>query len=168
MRRKSQVCQKQPLSSPLVTIFDEQNDLKFSHEGVRSIVKVVLSHYEIDTDEVILNFVDTKSICSLHKEYFDDPTVTDCITFPIDGTDPTSTPSLIGEIFICPETGIKHDPENPHRELALYVIHGLLHLIGYDDLTEEDQKVMREEECKCLILLEKEKVVLTNSQALYI
>lgn len=168
MQRKSPVCQKQPLSSPIVTIFDEQNDLEFSYEGVRSIVKIVLSHYEVDTDEVILHFVDTKSICSLHDEYFDDPSVTDCITFPIDGRDPITSPSIMGEIFICPQTGVKHDPNNPHQELALYVIHGLLHLIGYNDLTEEDQKIMREQERNCLDLLEKEKVVLTNPHSLYI
>ncbi len=167
MGRESPVCQKQLPSSLSVTIFDEQNDLKLSHTEIRDVTALVLSHYSVKTDEVILHFVDTPTICKLHDQFFNDPTTTDCITLPIDGPNPISSPSLLGEVFICPKTGIDYDPEHPHDEVFLYIIHGLLHLIGYDDIQEEDEKIMRKEEVVCLKLLEQQKMVWANQPTVY-
>ncbi|MBM3201922.1 MAG: rRNA maturation RNase YbeY [Chlamydiae bacterium] len=165
MGTKSQACPKLPPSN--VIIFDEQNDLSFSHEEVKGVVTTVLTHYHVKTDEVVLHFVDTKTICTLHEEYFSDPSVTDCITFPIDGPEPQTSPSILGEAFICPKTGIAYNPSSPYEELTLYIVHCLLHLIGYDDIEPEDEKVMREQERICLDLLKKEKKILTNGAATY-
>jgi probable rRNA maturation factor len=165
MGRKSQACQKLPPSN--VVIVDDQNDLHFCHEEAKAVITTLLSQYNIQTDEVVFHFVDTETICQLHDSYFSDPTVTDCITFPIDGIDSSVSPSVLGEAFICPQTGIAYNPESPYEELTLYIVHCFLHLIGYDDIDEEDRKIMRQEERNCLNLLKKEKKILTNGTAIY-
>jgi probable rRNA maturation factor len=152
-----------PLSS--VTIFDQQSDLPFSHQEVEGVVRAVLSHYKVVTDQVSLHFVDTKTICALHEEYFNDPSVTDCITFPIDEPGAPS-PSILGEVFICPQTALTQDPTAPYEELTLYIVHTLLHLLGYDDQGAEE-KLMREQERNCMEMLRMQKKILSNQPSVY-
>ena len=55
-----------------------------------------------------------------------------------------------GEIFICvPEVkrnAIRHADSNFEQEMKRVILHGLLHLIGYNDVTKEEKKIMREKE----------------------
>ncbi len=98
------------------------------------------------TDEVNLHFVTTCVISSLHEEYFSDPTTTDCISFPIDGPEKRDGHHVLGEVFVCPQTAIdycKKHGGDPSQETTLYVVHGLLHLLGYDDLSEKEKRKMR-------------------------
>lgn len=98
-----------------------------------------------------VNFVDVDTICSLHDEYFGDPSQTDCISFPLDGEEEEYR--VLGEIFVCPKTAIEYAKEHdgdPYEELLLYIIHGLLHLIGLDDIEPEDREEMRRREQKHL------------------
>lgn len=56
----------------------------------------------------------------------------------------------MGEIFICPEVGAEYDPLNPLGEISLYIVHGILHLLGFDDQTDAEIQQMREEEKKLI------------------
>ena len=88
-------------------------------------------------------FVSEKKIGKLHQEFFDDPSPTDCITFPIDRT-------YSGDLFICPSIAKRYDTKAPYQEILLYVVHGLLHLVGYDDLDSKNRRIMRKMEKKCM------------------
>jgi probable rRNA maturation factor len=60
---------------------------------------------------------------------------------------------VLGEVFVCPETAIHYVKSNGgdvYQELTLYTVHGLLHLIGYDDIEDEDRVLMRKEETRYL------------------
>ena len=64
---------------------------------------------------------------------------------------------VLGNVIVCPETAvdfIKLHGGNFYHEVTLYVIHGLLHLIGYDDIDEEDRALMKSEEARYLEHLE--------------
>ncbi|MDR0676007.1 MAG: rRNA maturation RNase YbeY, partial [Elusimicrobiota bacterium] len=64
-------------------------------------------------------------------------------------------PVLVGDIFICPEQAdrqAKNFGNSFDKEIALLLIHGLLHLIGFDDITLQDQKIMRSAEKEMLEL----------------
>ena len=80
------------------------------------------------------------------------------MSFPIDPpSEDRDFHHVLGEIFVCPKVAVEYALENdldPHKELTLYVIHALLHLIGYDDIDESDRKKMREEEKRCLSIVE--------------
>lgn len=112
---------------------------------MESIVTKVLDFEDCVCDEVSLFFVETEEICQLHEQYFHDPSPTDCISFPMDKEAVGGT-FVLGEVFVCPETAIKYVEEkggDASQEMILYVIHGLLHLLGYDDIDEGDRAQMR-------------------------
>lgn len=130
-----------------ILIENTQQDLPFSNESIEPIVQAFLDLEKISADEVSINFVDTTTICSLHEQYFDDPSTTDCISFPLDDEDEEYR--VLGEIFVCPQTAVDYAREHdgdPYEEVALYIIHGLLHLIGLDDIEPDEREEMRNRE----------------------
>jgi probable rRNA maturation factor len=138
-----------------IELYNEQDDLSLNLEKIQSLIPLILDLHQIKTDEITLYFVDDPTMCELHEEFFNDPSPTDCMTFPVDGTSPATPgmPHILGEIFVCPLTAIRYTAENggnPQDELLLYIIHGILHLIGYDDIEEDDRKKMRVEEARTL------------------
>ena len=89
-----------------------------------------------DSVEVVL--IDDAEIARVHGEFMDDPTPTDVITFPY---------GAAGEVLVSVETAARQAAEFGQeftRELALYLVHGLLHLCGYEDATDEGGRRMVE------------------------
>lgn len=135
-----------------ISVLQEQIDLPISSLSVQSLIIDFLKFHNVNCDELAVHLVDTPTICKLHAEFFDDPSPTDCITFPMDDEDETDY-RVLGEVFICPHTAILYVAEHggdPYQEATLYVVHGLLHLIGFDDINEEDRVIMRQEEQRYL------------------
>lgn len=112
-------------------------------------------------EAVQLNFVDRETICRLHAEYFDDPSETDVITFPAPfpcsfmaaGRSPLPGPALFGEIYICIDVALdqaKRYGASIDEELSRLALHGILHLLGFDDLQPKARRRMRELERRFL------------------
>lgn len=123
-------------------IFNAQKDLALSIKGARSIVNAVLSLEKASHEDGSVYFVDQKKISALHAEFFSDPSPTDCISFPMDQ-------EHLGEIFVCPRTAIEYVAKkggDVYEEVALYLIHGILHCLGYDDLEPAAKRIMRKKE----------------------
>jgi probable rRNA maturation factor len=143
-----------------ITIYNRQKDLPIPIPSIKKKVQLLLTHLDVETDEVILHFVSRKTICEVHAEHFSDPSPTDCMSFPIDPPQKKTEgfhPHLLGEIFICPSVAIEYASkrkQDPYQETLLYVVHGILHLLGYDDQTPSERKQMRKKEKECLMLLE--------------
>lgn len=135
-----------------VCILNQQSSLKFLETPLQALVESVLSEEGQSCDELALHFVETAEICRLHADFFNDPSTTDCISFPIDiDSEMGDEYRVLGEVFVCPETAINYAKEhnsNPYEELTLYVVHGLLHLLAYDDIEDEDRVLMREAETR--------------------
>lgn len=149
--------------------YDSQSSLKISPLRVQLLAETLLEFKQIQTDEVIFHFIDKKTISELHEEFFKDPSPTDCISFPIDRpNDDSGGHHILGEVFVCPQVAIEYAEEHnlsPHSELSMYIIHGLLHLLGYDDLSTSDEKIMREEEKRCMkYLRQKNALIDENSE----
>ena len=146
-----------------VTVFNDQDDLSLSQQSVVSCVQEILK--PVSYQEVIVHFVSKETIKKLHKEHFNDESSTDCITLPIDPPGPEC--EILGEVFVCPKVALEYANENgldPYQECTLYVIHGLLHLIGFADLEEDEIVKMREMESHCLNLLSQENLILTPAK----
>jgi probable rRNA maturation factor len=130
-----------------IHLSNKQKDLKIISKNIKALVKNFLSLEKTTCHEVSIHFVDEKTICQLHQQFFNDPSPTDCISLPMDDEDEPYR--VLGEIFVCPKAAVdyaeKHQTD-PQRELCLYVIHGLLHLIGYDDIDPKDRAKMRRAE----------------------
>jgi len=150
-----------------IQCYNSQSLIPISIEQVQNLIISFLEMKGIQTDEIVVHFVDKKAISKLHNDFFDDPSPTDCISFPIDSPAEYSpnTHHILGEIFICPEIALEYSQEHQidlYKEISLYVIHGLLHLLGYDDVNPTDEKLMREEEAKGLKYMEEINVKLTT------
>ena len=85
-------------------------------------------------------FCDNDKLNSFKQEYFDDDVLTDIITFPIKNDN-----NLEAEIYISVEMAQINADEfkvSLNNELSRLIIHGVLHLTGFNDNTEESKKIM--------------------------
>ena len=88
---------------------------------------------------------DDELMVELHRDYLDDPTPTDVITFDL-GADDDPAGGAAAELYIGVEEAHRVAEERGvrwQRELVLYVVHGVLHLCGFDDHSDEDSHAMR-------------------------
>ncbi len=100
-------------------------------------------------------------IHGLNRQYRDKDCPTDVLSFALnEGDEPDIVDGpeevLLGDIIISIETATRQAEEYAHsleRELAYLTIHGMMHLLGYDHMTEEDKEEMRQEEEHVLSLL---------------
>ncbi|MBI2743183.1 MAG: rRNA maturation RNase YbeY [Chlamydiales bacterium] len=146
------------------TIYNKQRSLRISKTSAKASVLATLDFLGLSCDEISVHFVSEKEISALHLHYFDDPTPTDTISFPIDAPgERTISTCHLGEVFICPAVAIKYAKKNgldPYQETTLYLVHGILHLIGFDDLTPEEKKEMRAQERRCMKSLQQKNALL--------
>jgi len=102
-----------------------------------------------DEAEVAVSFVTSEEIQEINHQYRNKDSVTDVISFALEeGEDDFEDPSeirVLGDIIICIERAREQAQDYGHsfeRELGFLSLHGLLHLLGYDHMTEEEEKVM--------------------------
>lgn len=130
-----------------VSVYNAQKDLKISRHSVQRAVLLALEYHHVVCDEVAIHFVTNHRMCTLHQEFFDDPSPTDCITFPYKRDH--SQYYFFGEIFVCPKTAFNYVAVHGgdlYKEVTLYMIHGILHLLGFDDMNNKDRKIMQAKE----------------------
>jgi len=135
-----------------VHIFNEQTDLKIPQRKIKPLVLSVLEHFNQQYDEVSLYFVSKEKIEQMHLIHFDDPGFTDCISFPMDVENDMASKlnyKILGEIFVCPLAAIEYANEHntppnqdPYHELSTLIVHGMLHLLGYQDTTPKLKEQM--------------------------
>lgn len=128
-----------------VYIYNRQKDLPISRNLISDVANQVVSLEQKRYDEVSIYFVTRRAISKMHFEYFNDDSATDCISFPMDSENEIGY-RVLGEVFVCPQVAIEYaanHQQEPEKEIILYVVHGLLHLLGYDDITAADRKKMR-------------------------
>jgi probable rRNA maturation factor len=127
-------------------VADNQRVVELDPRTLRRIVRTVLAGEGVADAEVSLAFVEDKTIHRLNKRFLNHDEPTDVITFPLSAP---GDDTLSGEVVISTETAdrVARALGHPvHAEVALYLIHGLLHLCGYDDLNAADRQRMRRRE----------------------
>ncbi len=138
----------------VISIYNFQKDLQLNKSSIKALVQKILNYLKISHKNLSVYFVTKKKISQLHETYFQDPSPTDCISFPMNDEDD------LGEIFVCPRIAMEYAGKknlDPTQETLLYIIHGILHLIGYDDLEEKQRRAMRKMEKKCMAHLRDQK-----------
>jgi len=133
-----------------ISVSCPQETVAVDRKRMRKVTETVLSGEGIDNAEISLAFVDNQTIQQLNRRYLEHDEPTDVLSFPVsDG--PKN--KLGGELVIGAEVARAEAESRGHRfdaELALYVIHGLLHLCDYDDKTAEGRARMRAKEKRYL------------------
>jgi probable rRNA maturation factor len=118
--------------------------------------RICLDHGR-DDGLLSLVIVDDPTIQRLNREFLGHDYATDAITFPLDDGAGSMPDGPFGEIVVSAETARREARRRggaPERELALYAIHGALHLAGYDDAAPAAKRRMRARERRYLALFD--------------
>ncbi|MCE1248569.1 MAG: rRNA maturation RNase YbeY [Firmicutes bacterium] len=139
------------------------NDAEYKQISEDSIRDLALKIYEASgiegKGEVSLTFLSDEEIQQLNKDYRQIDKPTDVLTFPqsegmdIPMPDDENFEPLIGDIIISVETAERQAAEQGHpfsKEVAVLLIHGILHLHGFDHIEDEDYEKMKAEEDRIL------------------
>jgi probable rRNA maturation factor len=156
-------------------VADEQSDHPVAVERWSQLARSVLAAEGVVADtEVSLLFVDEATIASLNQRFLDHEGPTDVLSFPIEdefdrsgrspdegGTGPGSIEAdtgrllLLGDVVICPSVAERNAVEHAvtfDDEIALLVVHGILHLLGMDHVVDQEAERMEQREQQLLDL----------------
>ncbi len=127
------------------------------YDGLNAVARL---HGLTDMTEVDITIVDDEEIHTLNRDYRNVDRPTDVLSFALDEGEEEEPElldgpeeHLLGDIIISAETAQRQGEEFGHgleREIVYLAVHGLLHLLGYDHMTDEDKKVMRAKEEEAL------------------
>ena len=136
-----------PLSPilPTIHITNCQKTLPIARRRMRVAVLAILRDANVDDAEISIAIVDDPTIARLHRQFLDDPDPTDVLSFVLE----RSEGCLEGEVVVSADTAKANAAQyksTPADELLRYVIHGALHLVGYDDATPRQRAAMRKKE----------------------
>lgn len=124
-----------------ITIFNDYQGLVIKPDGVKQLVEAILKAEGFVAESINVIFVTDDFLRIMHRDFLDDNTLTDVITFNL------SESGLVdGEIYISVDRAEAHARTfnvTIGEELARLIIHGMLHLKGYDDQTAPEQQKMR-------------------------
>ncbi len=128
-----------------IKIADDQQNLMLDHARLRIVIESVLRGEGIDEADISLAIVDDPQIHELNRRFLDHDEPTDVLSFVLE-----QRPGYLeGEIVVSADTAAARAVQfnwPPQDELLLYVVHGTLHLAGYDDQTPELRAEMRRRE----------------------
>jgi probable rRNA maturation factor len=156
-----------------VFVSDEQSAVDVDLARCVRLARLALAEERIPDDaEVALIFVDEDAIADLNRRFLDGAAATDVLAFPIDDdlvpggrrpdeggrgpgspSEPDEPPVVLGDVVICPTVAARQAPEHLATfddELALLVVHGILHLLNYDHAEEQEAVAMRRRERELL------------------
>lgn len=123
-----------------INLYNNYGDIDLKTEDIILDIENVFNLFFNNDKEVSLILVDDEEITNINNQYRNKNNITDVISFE-DETDP----EYLGDIFICVskifEQALSYGHSN-EREFAFLLTHGLLHLLGYDHMNEEDEKIM--------------------------
>jgi probable rRNA maturation factor len=112
------------------------------------VIKFACKHLKIENPLLNIVIVDNKKIREINRDYRNKDAVTDVISFAFEEVKDVNYEDVrfLGEIYISYERCVEQAADFGHsvkREFCYLAVHGLLHLLGYDHMNEEDKKVMR-------------------------
>ena len=128
-------------AGPTVLVSDRQAE-RVDADALARLAADVLAAEGRGDDELSLSFVGEDEMADLHVRYMDEPGPTDVLSFPLDED------GLLGDVVICPAVAARANPEHPENELRLLVVHGVLHLLGYDHEADDQRAAMWERQAR--------------------
>ena len=132
-------------------------ELEFSQEieeNVRAAAEKTAELYDVPTAEVSITLTNNEYIHKLNLEYRKIDRPTDVLSFALNESEEPDVEggpdvNVLGDIIISVERANEQAEEYGHslkREMAFLTVHGMLHLLGYDHMEEEERKEMEEEQ----------------------
>lgn len=133
-------------------VSDEQGAVVLDVVRLRDLALAVLVDHGVPSGELSLSFVDEDTITQLNQRYLEGVGPTDVLAFPLDAH-PTEwsgasddVPVLLGDVAVCPALAARNAAARSvptDEELALLVVHGVLHVLGMDHAEPDEAAAMR-------------------------
>lgn len=132
-------------------LFDNATDFNLDEDLIKKVIKASLDYEGIKDDaEVSFTLTDNNTIHMLNKKHRGIDRPTDVLSFPLidfseETVNDTNGTLYLGDIIISIEKALSQAKEYGHsieRELGFLTAHSMLHLLGYDHMTEDEEKVM--------------------------
>jgi len=127
-------------------IINETNKEIKELEEVNNLIEYALKHENLENVFFNIIIVDNKKIREINRDYRNKDAYTDVISFALEDYDDIKTEfRMLGDIYISIDKANGQAIEYNHsllRELGFLSIHGLLHLLGYDHMKEDEEKIM--------------------------
>ena len=125
----------------------EDNELYNDYEYLYDVLDHTLKNQSVDNAIFSVIFVEDEEIHTMNRDYRGVDRVTDVISFAFEDNNDLvyNEIRMLGDIYICIPQMKRQAESYAHsekRELSFLAVHGLLHLLGYDHMNEEDEKVM--------------------------
>jgi probable rRNA maturation factor len=125
----------------------EDNELYNDYEYLYDVLDHTLKNQNVDNAIFSVIFVEDEEIHTMNRDYRGVDRVTDVISFAFEDNNDLvyNEIRMLGDIYICIPQMKRQAESYSHsekRELSFLAVHGLLHLLGYDHMNEEDEKVM--------------------------
>ncbi len=157
-----------------IFVADEQTDRPVDTLRWVRLAREVLEAEGVRGDaELSMLFVDEAAMAELHKRFLGKEGPTDVLSFPIDDDivelgaravdslgpgpvseiEPTDAPTLLGDVVVCPAVARRNAPGHAgsyEDEMALLVVHGILHLLGMDHEDDREAEAMERRERELL------------------
>jgi probable rRNA maturation factor len=141
-----------------IVVASRQRTRKINPRRLRLIAEALLAELEIGEAELGINLVAAREMTLLNKTFLRHEGSTDVITFDYSAEEKRKAESgkrkaLHGEIFICVDEAISQSKTfkaSWQSEIARYLVHGVLHLLGHDDRRAVDRRRMKQEENRWL------------------
>ena len=145
-----------------VSLDDEQSDVAVDLPGLAGLAAAVLEAEGVGAPcELALRLVDEDTMAGLNRLHLDGEGPTDVLAFPLDepGQEAPGMPVLLGDVVVCPAVAARQAAERSGRtgdELALLVIHGVLHVLGMDHAEPGEAAAMEARQRQLLAVLHRE------------
>lgn len=131
------------IAAPRVLVSNRQ-EMPVDEDGLARLAERTLTAEGFPGVEVSLSFVLPEEMADLHLRYTGESGPTDVLSFPLSEDGAPAEDGLLGDVVVCPAEAALSRPEDVAAELRLLVVHGVLHLLGYDHEQEVERGVMWE------------------------
>jgi probable rRNA maturation factor len=131
-----------PSEQPEILVANRQS-LPVDAAALTSLAQTSLTAEGIHDGELSVSLVTIEEMARLHEQYMGESGPTDVLSFPMDEAGPAhgAGPRVLGDVVICPEFAARNGSDLD-SELRLLLVHGILHLLGYDHEQERDRAEM--------------------------
>ncbi len=140
----------------MIPIYFQSSDIDFElpldEDQVMEWIQSVIETEKFKLEELSIVFTSDEALLEINRSYLDHDTFTDIITFDYSEEDGKINGEILISIDRVKENASKYEVEFV-RELARVMIHGVIHLLGYDDKTSNQKAIMRIKENACISLL---------------
>ena len=123
-----------------------EQELPVDAEHLIALARHALSAEEVDGDaELSVLFVSSPHMQRLNARFAGNDYPTDVLAFPMMEDDEDEEATLLGDVVICPQVAVEHARRRGHslgQELGMLLVHGTLHLLGYDHQGKADKVLM--------------------------